>query len=175
MSEDSDDMDGEDESLDEDLEEGRQFFGNLPVPSWLRMSLTEAGFENPSPIQAAAMKRIAKGKDIIVHAATGSGTQLPLTAQHFPSQPQKMVSEIHRPLECSGMLGGVSFMACFVRLRFTKGVVPHPIAPSNSFALASCAACLALMAAICEPVCCFVLRRRRQDACVCGPASRDAA
>jgi len=114
MSEDSDDMDGEDESLDEDLEEGRQFFGNLPVPSWLRMSLTEAGFENPSPIQAAAMKRIAKGKDIIVHAATGSGKTLafmvPLLAtlrERVPFQALLLVPSRELALQTASIVDGL--------------------------------------------------------------------
>jgi len=57
-----------------DLEESTEIsFANLGICSELQRSLSELGYEEPTPIQAVAIPAIIKGSDVLGQAATGTG------------------------------------------------------------------------------------------------------
>ena len=51
-------------------------FGVHRVRPWLAEALAAANFKQPSAIQAAAMPRLSKREDVVIHAPTGSGKTL---------------------------------------------------------------------------------------------------
>ncbi len=57
-----------------DLEESTEIsFASLGLCDQLQRSLTELGYEEPTPIQLAAIPAIIKGSDVLGQAATGTG------------------------------------------------------------------------------------------------------
>ena len=70
-------------------------FGVTRVRPWLASSLREAGFVEPMPVQAAAMERIAKHEDLVIHSETGSGKTLaylvPLLSRLEPGVPLQLL------------------------------------------------------------------------------------
>ena len=70
-------------------------FGALRVRPWLASALQEAGFTAPTPVQAAAMDRIAHHRDTVIHAETGSGKTLaylvPLLSRLEPGVPLQLL------------------------------------------------------------------------------------
>lgn len=72
-------------------------FSQLLLPEPLLRAVTELGYENPSPIQAAAIPKLLAGEDVLGQAQTGTGKTaafaLPLLARLDPAQndPQILV------------------------------------------------------------------------------------
>lgn len=72
-------------------------FSQLQLPEPILRAVTELGYENPSPIQAAAIPKLLAGEDLLGQAQTGTGKTaafaLPLLARLDPSQiePQILV------------------------------------------------------------------------------------
>jgi ATP-dependent RNA helicase DDX20 len=48
-------------------------FSELLLPDWLLKGLDDAGFEQPSPIQQAAIPLARYGADLVVQAKSGTG------------------------------------------------------------------------------------------------------
>ena len=51
----------------------KELFGELLLDKKIVNALTEMGFEEPSPIQAAAIPFVLEGHDVIAQAQTGTG------------------------------------------------------------------------------------------------------
>ena len=70
-------------------------FGVQRVRPWLAEALAADGFERPSAIQEAAMPRIARREDVVIHAHTGSGKTLaflvPLLSRLEPRTPLQLL------------------------------------------------------------------------------------
>ncbi|MDX5407014.1 MAG: DEAD/DEAH box helicase [Chromatiaceae bacterium] len=72
-------------------------FSQLMLPEAIVRAVTELGYENPSPIQAAAIPKLLAGEDVLGQAQTGTGKTgafaLPLLARLDPAQndPQILV------------------------------------------------------------------------------------
>ncbi|QIW16018.1 ATP-dependent RNA helicase [Pasteurellaceae bacterium RH1A] len=81
-----------------------QTFADLGLPQTLLDAVTQMGFVNPSPIQAACIPHLLNGRDVLGMAQTGSGKTaafgLPLLAQIDPDQhhPQMLVMAPTREL-----------------------------------------------------------------------------
>lgn len=59
------------------MQQSRRYtFGGSRVRPWLSTALREAGFRCPRPVQIAAMTRITRREDTVIHAETGSGKTL---------------------------------------------------------------------------------------------------
>jgi superfamily II DNA/RNA helicase len=70
-------------------------FGPLSISSDFSELLLECGYKRPMPIQKMAMHEVAKGVNVVIHAATGSGKTLaflvPLIAQIQPEDALRVV------------------------------------------------------------------------------------
>ena len=51
----------------------KEMFGNLELDKKIVTALTDMGFEEPSPIQAATIPLVLEGNDVIGQAQTGTG------------------------------------------------------------------------------------------------------
>ncbi|MBR6637194.1 MAG: DEAD/DEAH box helicase, partial [Phascolarctobacterium sp.] len=51
----------------------KEMFGELLLDKKIVAALTEMGFEEPSPIQAATIPLVLEGHDVIGQAQTGTG------------------------------------------------------------------------------------------------------
>ena len=109
-------------------------FGVQRVRPWLASALHRAGFVEPLPVQGAAMERVAKHEDVVIHAETGTGKTLaylvPTLSRLKPGVPLQLLillpsrelalqvaSEVHRllavdaPLHVALAVGGTSVAA----------------------------------------------------------------
>ncbi len=72
-----------------------QGFAELGMPDFVLQSLSELGYESPSPIQAASIPVVLAGKDLIGQAQTGTGKTaafaLPLLANLDMSAPETQI------------------------------------------------------------------------------------
>lgn len=50
-----------------------QNFSELPISTYMKESLSAAGFTQPTPVQAAAIPKALEGKDVLATAQTGTG------------------------------------------------------------------------------------------------------
>ena len=70
-------------------------FSQLDLPEPILRAVTELGYENPSPIQAAAIPKLLAGEDLLGQAQTGTGKTaafaLPLLARLDPAQNEPQI------------------------------------------------------------------------------------
>ena len=82
---------------------GSAFADLLPsLPPAVAASLAARGIRTPTPIQAAALPRIAAGESVLLHAETGSGKSLAfllpsLTRGRLPPAPPPPTTTTHPP------------------------------------------------------------------------------
>lgn len=72
-----------------------QTFEDLALPEGVLTGLRQMGYTRPTPVQAAAIPEVLKGKDLMVQAKTGSGKTLafglPVLARLDPASPDTQV------------------------------------------------------------------------------------
>ncbi|HEY9856613.1 MAG TPA: DEAD/DEAH box helicase, partial [Stenomitos sp.] len=70
-------------------------FDDFDLPSGILDGVRSMGFTSPTPVQAAAIPEVLKGKDLLVQAKTGSGKTLafglPILARLDPASPDTQV------------------------------------------------------------------------------------
>ena len=116
------------------LEATLRKFGVQRVRPWLASALHRAGFVEPLPVQGAAMERVARHEDVVIHAETGTGKTLaylvPVLSRLEPAVPLQLLillpsrelalqvaSEVHRllaapaPLHVALAVGGTDVAA----------------------------------------------------------------
>ena len=72
----------------------KEMFGNLELDKKIVAALTDMGFEEPSPIQAATIPLVLEGNDVIGQAQTGPARLLPSVFRWYSPSP---ISSIFRP------------------------------------------------------------------------------
>ena len=114
-----------------ELEGTLRHFGVQRLRPWLATALRDAGFKEPTAVQAAAMPVVARHDDVVIHSETGSGKTLaflvPVLSRLDPGKPMQVLllapsrelalqlaSQIDRlltmdsPLKMSLVVGGLS-------------------------------------------------------------------
>ncbi len=110
-------------------------FSDLNLPELIQRSVTEQGYEQPSPIQAQSIPALLEGRDLLGQAQTGTGKTaafaLPLLTNIDPSKrvPQLLILAPTRELAIQVA------EACQQYAKYLKGVNVLPIYGGQSYTI----------------------------------------